>query len=144
MALVLDTSAVIGWVERNDPTIRAAVLSAGEKPAVSIVTIGELHAGVARASLAGDVAAVSFRERTLSTARGLEIVPVSDDVATTFGDLRARLPLSFSANDLWIVATAIAQQATLATHDERLAASDAFTTAGVAPPPIVFSKRLPP
>jgi predicted nucleic acid-binding protein len=85
---------------------------------VSIVSVGELQAGVL---LATDDAVRARRLRRLSAVLGeAPIVSVDSAVAARYGELRAatgRKP----ANDLWIAATALAHDFTLVSADERLA-----------------------
>lgn len=86
--------------------------------AVSIITIGELRAGVLSA------AALEVRNRrlgTLTNALLLEPVPVDDLVATEWAHLRVllrdtgqRMPV----NDSWIAATALALGVPVVTHDD--------------------------
>jgi predicted nucleic acid-binding protein len=76
--------------------------------AVSIITIGELRAGVLAAS------SVEVRDRrlgTLTAALQLEPVPVDDAVAAHWARLRVLLRDSgqrMPVNDSWIAATALA------------------------------------
>jgi predicted nucleic acid-binding protein len=86
--------------------------------AVSVVTVGELEAGVL---IARDDAA---RARRLALLAALlteaPALPVDRHVAARYGELRAgagRRP----SNDLWIAATALAYDYTLVTADERQA-----------------------
>jgi predicted nucleic acid-binding protein len=86
--------------------------------AVSVVTVGELEAGVL---IAGDDAA---RARRLSLLAALlaeaPALPIDRHIAARYGELRAsagRRP----SNDLWIAATALAHDFTLITADEHQA-----------------------
>ena len=86
--------------------------------AVSVITIGELRAGV----LASDD--VTVRDRRLSTLLGaleLDPVPVDTAVADAWARLREamraqgrRMPI----NDSWIAATAIAHSVPVVTQDD--------------------------
>lgn len=105
-----------------DTSVLAGVRSLSEIDhswAVSVVSIGELDAGVL---IATDGALQAERLRRLSTV--LDVAPVLEidrRVATAYGELRAatgRRP----SNELWIAATALARQLTLLTADERQAA----------------------
>jgi predicted nucleic acid-binding protein len=85
---------------------------------VSIITIGELRAGVLSASNDTDRAR---RLRTLTTAMQVDPVPVTDDVATAWAELRSALrsaKRSMPVNDSWIAATAIALGIPVATQDD--------------------------
>jgi len=85
--------------------------------AVSVITIGELRAGVLAAST------TDIRDRRLSTltaALGLEPVPVDEAVAEAWAALRVRLRdagLRMAVNDSWIAATAIALEIPVVTQD---------------------------
>ena len=85
--------------------------------AVSVVTIGELRAGVLSAV---DLETRDRRLATLTEALGLEPVPVDDAVAQAWAKLRIglrdagrRMPV----NDSWIAATAIALGVPVVTQD---------------------------
>jgi len=85
---------------------------------ISVVTVGELEAGVL---LATDAQVRARRLRRLSSVLSeAPVVGVERAVAARYGELRAatgRAP----ANDLWIAATALAHDFTLVTADERMA-----------------------
>lgn len=90
-----------------------------EEPAVSVISIGELQAGVLLAS--------ELRERTSRLQRlsrvlsSTTVLAVDDAVAAAYGELRAATGRQPS-NDLWIAATALAHGYTLMTADHRQAA----------------------
>jgi predicted nucleic acid-binding protein len=99
-----DTSVFIA--QENGRTLKVDDLP--DQLAVSIVTIGELRAGVLAAST---VQARDRRLGTLSAVLGLDPVPVDDAVAAEWARLRVllrdagqRIPV----NDSWIAATAMA------------------------------------
>lgn len=85
--------------------------------AVSIVTIGELRAGVLVAET------VEVRDRRLSTltaALQLDPVPIDDAVAAQWARLRVLLRDSgqrMPVNDSWIAATAMALRVPIVTQD---------------------------
>ncbi len=87
--------------------------------AISVVTIGELEAGVL---LAEDPTLRAARLRRLTAILGAApVVPVERPVAARYGELRSatgRRP----TNDLWIAATALAHDLTLVTADRHQAA----------------------
>ena len=96
-------------------------LDAGALPdelAVSIVTIGELRAGVLAATT------VEVRDRrldTLTAALELDPVPVDDAVAAEWARLRVLLRDSgqrMPVNDSWIAATALALGVAVVTQDD--------------------------
>ena len=117
---MLDTSAVIGWSERNDAGVRAAVQAANEIPNISVITLGELHAGVAHAVKADDQLRVDVRTRTLTLAQSLGVSYITPEVTECFGALSAELTRRIAANDRWIAATAIVNGAALVTQDASL------------------------
>ena len=85
---------------------------------VSIVTIGELRAGVLSAVDPSDRAR---RLRTLTVALQAEPVPVTDDVAVAWAELRIALrdaKRRIPVNDSWIAATAISLGIPVATQDD--------------------------
>lgn len=86
--------------------------------AVSVVTIGELRAGVLAAT---DVDVRARRLDTLTAAQRLEPVPVDQAVADAWAHLRVSLRdhgLRMPVNDSWIAATAIALGIPLVTQDD--------------------------
>jgi len=98
--------------------VNSAAPTLAEPWVVSVVSVGELEAGVL---LATDSAARAQRLRRLTAVLAETlIIPIERAVAARYGELRAatgRQP----ANDLWIAATALAHDFTLITADERLA-----------------------
>jgi predicted nucleic acid-binding protein len=108
LTALVDTSVLVG-----------SVLPPLDEPwVVSIVTVGELQAGV----LLADEAAVRSQRLRRLTAVLVEapVVPIEQAVAARYGELRAATGRQPS-NDLWIAATALAHDLTLVTSDERLA-----------------------
>ena len=85
---------------------------------VSVVTIGELRAGVLAAA---DVDTRDRRLRTLTQALMLDPLPIDGDVADAWARLRIllrdagrRMPV----NDSWIAATALAHGVPVVTQDD--------------------------
>lgn len=85
---------------------------------VSVITIGELRAGVLAA---GDVLTRDRRLATLTVALSIEPVPIDDAVAARWArlrvllrDARRRMPV----NDSWIAATALAVGVPILTQDD--------------------------
>lgn len=109
---LLDTSVVIGDV----PHGRGPALSA----AISVVTVGELIAGV---ELARTAEVRRSREARLAAVRAaFAPIPVDNAVAEHYGRLLAfarRRQRTTKASDLLIAATASARERTLITRDER-------------------------
>ena len=137
MGVILDTSAVIGLVEldADRPGIVASVRQVGgdKRPAIHVVTLGELAAGVHRAVEqfgSGSVEA-NARQRTLDVAAGREaggssrprLSTFDIDAATwgCFGEISGPMGRRISNNDKWIVAAAIVNERVLVTQDETLA-----------------------
>lgn len=88
-----------------------------DRLAVSVITIGELRAGVL---VADDLATRDRRLDTLTTALSLDPVPVDDRVADAWARLRVALAdagLRMPVNDSWIAATAMAQGIPVVTQD---------------------------
>jgi predicted nucleic acid-binding protein len=86
--------------------------------AVSIVTVGELRAGVLAAN---DVRVRERRLTTLTAALELDPVPVDDDVAAQWARLWVLLrdmERSMPVNDSWIAATAMALQVPVVAQDD--------------------------
>ena len=105
---LLDTSVVVGGLAGDVP----------DQVAVSVVTIGELHAGVL---LAPDPGARARRLTRLGDVqREFAILDVDLSVAQVFGELRAATGRRAVA-DLLIAATAIVHRLVLVTRDERQA-----------------------
>jgi predicted nucleic acid-binding protein len=109
-----DTSVFIA--NESDRPLRRDGLP--DRLAVSVITIGELRAGVLAA---GDIDTRDRRLATLTTALTLEPVPVDDGVAEAWATLRVRLRdhgLRMPVNDSWIAATAIALGVPVVTQDD--------------------------
>jgi predicted nucleic acid-binding protein len=85
--------------------------------AVSVITVGELRAGVLAAE------SVRIRDRrlaTLTAVMALDPVPIDDEVAEQWARLRLLLReagLRMPVNDSWIAATAIALGVPVVTQD---------------------------
>ena len=109
-----DTSLFIA--EETGRPLRAERLP--DDLAVSIVTFGELRAGV----LAADTLAVRDRRlATLTRLLALEPIPIDQPVAEAWATLRLALRdagLRMGVNDSWIAATAIAYGLPLVTQDD--------------------------
>ena len=85
---------------------------------VSVITIGELRAGVLAAA---DIATRDRRLATLLDAIELDPVPVDRPVAEAWGRLRLVLRdagLRMPVNDSWIAATAMALEVPVVTQDD--------------------------
>jgi predicted nucleic acid-binding protein len=89
-----------------------------DRLAVSVITIGELRAGVLSAA---DVDTRDRRLGTLTSALALDPIPIDDAVAQAWAGLRVRLRdlgLRMPVNDSWIAATAISLGVPVVTQDD--------------------------
>jgi hypothetical protein len=89
-----------------------------DRLAVSVITIGELRAGVLAAR---DLATRDRRLATLTAALALDPVPIDEEVAGAWARLRVTLRdlgLAMPVNDSWIAATAIALGVPVVTQDD--------------------------
>lgn len=129
MTFILDTSAIIGMVERQNARVRRAVRADGntELPVCHVVSLGELVGGVHSARLGGNESALAEREQTLSIARSLADPrdPLGPSEVACFGIITALTRRKLSHNDQWILACAAAEQAQLITEDVRQADASA-------------------
>jgi len=112
---LLDTSVLIA----SDPT---ALSSLPASAAISVITLGELRAGVL---LARDATVEAARRARLTAVQAVFApLPVDEPVAERFGDILAvarSQRRTAKATDLLIIATAAAHGRTLHTLDERQA-----------------------
>jgi len=109
-----DTSVFIA--RESGRPLQASLLP--DELAVSIITIGELRAGVLAAS---DVTIRGTRLATLTAAMTLDPIAIDDDVAAHWARLRVMLRDSgqrMPVNDSWIAATAMALQVPIVTQDD--------------------------
>jgi predicted nucleic acid-binding protein len=109
-----DTTVFIAR-ESGRPVAEAAL---PDELSVSVITIGELQAGVLAA---GTIELRGRRLRTLTEALALDPTPVDEGVAAAWAELRLvlldrhqRMPV----NDSWIAATAMALGVPVVTQDE--------------------------
>lgn len=89
-----------------------------DRLAVSVITIGELRAGVLAAP---DVATRDRRLWTFTAALALDPIPIDEGVAAAWARLRVELRdrgLRMPVNDSWIAATAIAHGVAVVTQDD--------------------------
>jgi predicted nucleic acid-binding protein len=121
---LLDTSVLIA----HDP---AATLALPETAAISVITLGELRAGVL---IAGDEMVAAERGHRLAAVRAaFAALPIDEPVAERYGRVLAlarRERRSAKATDLLIVATAMATTRRLYTrHDAQARLADAVGVA---------------
>ena len=89
-----------------------------DRLAVSVITIGELRAGVLAA---GDLATRDRRLATLTAVLVLDPIPVDEDVAAAWARLRVSLRdrgQRMAVSDSWIAATALALGVPVVTQDD--------------------------
>jgi predicted nucleic acid-binding protein len=89
-----------------------------DRLAVSVITIGELRAGVLAAA---DLETRDRRLDTLAAALSLEPVPIDEMVAAAWARLRVQLRdqgRRMPVNDSWIAATAIGLGVPVVTQDD--------------------------
>lgn len=109
-----DTSVFIA--RETGRALRAEALP--DQIAVSVITIGELRAGVLAA---GDVSTRDRRLGTLTHALSLEPILIDGSVAEAWATLRLRLRETrqrMPVNDSWIAATALSLGVPIVTQDE--------------------------
>jgi len=109
-----DTSVFV--VHESGRTLRTEALP--DRLAVSVITIGELRAGVLAAR---DLETRDRRLATLTAALALDPVPIDEEVASAWARLRVTLRdlgLAMPVNDSWIAATAIALGVPVVTQDD--------------------------
>ena len=126
---VLDTSVFVAMEEGR--RLRSGAIP--RVAAVSIVTKAELRAGVLTA---GNVATRDRRIGTLELVTRMAVLPIDDDVASAWAQMRAYLAASggrVGANDVWIAATAAAHGVPVLTQDADFDALDGVAGLTVIP-----------
>lgn len=111
---VADTSIFIA-AESGRPLDRDRL---PDRLAISVITIGELRAGVLAARTT-DV--LNRRINTLAGALSLQPIPIDEAVAEAWALLRIRLRdsnLRMPVNDSWIAATAMSRGISVVTQDD--------------------------
>ncbi|RFU21254.1 type II toxin-antitoxin system VapC family toxin [Geodermatophilus marinus] len=109
---MLDTSVFIAREGRGLDVARLP-----DEVAVSVITYGELRAGVLAAA---DLSVRSRRLTTLQTVADLNPLPIDAPVADAWAELRLRLARSgrrMNVNDTWIAATALAHDVPVVSQD---------------------------
>ena len=110
---IADTSVFIA----RESGRRLRIDALPDQLAVSVVTVGELRAGVLSAS---DSATRVRRLGTFTEVLGLAPIPIDESVAESWAHLRVLLrdaSLTMGVNDSWIAATALAHQLPVVTQD---------------------------
>lgn len=111
---LLDTSVLIA----EESGRRLDVDLIPEQSAVSVVIIGELHAGVLAAA---DTATRARRLSTLEAASAIEPLPITAEAARRWAELRVRLAelgKRAKVNDLWIASVALANDMDVVAQDD--------------------------
>lgn len=111
---LLDTSVLIA----SEASRPLALDSLPEQTAVSVVTLGELHAGVLAAP---DTATRARRLATLEAVSAVEALPITAEAARRWAEFRVRLAEQgrrAKINDLWIAAVAKANGMDVLTQDD--------------------------
>ena len=128
MAALLDTSVLIATDSMAAEELPATA-------AISVVTLGELHAGVL---LARDARIRELRRARVEAVRGaFAPLPVDEAVAERYGELLALARSqggAVKATDLLIIATAAVTERTLHTLDARQSALARAVGVAVATP----------
>lgn len=113
-AAVLDTSVLIA----NETMRPLDIDRIPDVTAVSVVTVGELHAGVLAAT---DTVVRGRRLATLEEVSRIEALPITAEAARHWAALRVRLMelgRRAKVNDLWIAAVALANGMDVVTRDD--------------------------
>jgi predicted nucleic acid-binding protein len=111
---IADTSVFIAR-ESNRPIAEATL---PDELAISVITVGELRAGVLAAR---DLETRDRRLATLTTALSFEAIPIDQSVANAWARLRVMLRdggKRMPVNDSWIAATAMSLGVPVATQDD--------------------------
>lgn len=111
---MLDTSVLIA--SESGRTLDMQRLP--QAAAVSAITITELHVGVLAAP---DVTTRARRLATLQAVAAVEVLPVDEQVAARWAELRVHLAQArrrANVNDVWIAATALVHGIPVITQDD--------------------------
>lgn len=121
MGLVLDTSAIIGWLELRDPAIRKLIEErSDDELVVPFAAIAELRRGVEMAD--GDLA--EARQRLVDfVAAHLSIRYPTGTTCQHWAAIAGTLPRRVGHNEAWMAAIARDEDSTLVTQDADLAAA---------------------
>lgn len=117
---LLDTSVLIA--DESGRPLDAERLP--DEAAISAVTLAELHVGVLAAR---DVETRARRLATLEATADVHLLPVDERVAAAWARLRVHLAEArrrINVNDLWIAATALANNLPVVTQDDDFAPVD--------------------
>lgn len=115
---LVDTSAIIGMMERDDqePSLASLIAETAADDAfmVSVITRGELAHAVAVATEAQQEA----RARTQSVGDAWEMVPLAgDELVAAYAEISRSSGKGVGLGDRWIIATAKVRNLRLVTED---------------------------
>jgi tRNA(fMet)-specific endonuclease VapC len=116
---LLDTNAASAILRQQQPVCRRAAAVLLSSLAISSVTAGEMHYGLAKRPQATALAKLVHE-----FLRYTDILPWNDEIAPHYGALRAALEtkgIAIAPLDLMIAAHALAVDATLVSADKALA-----------------------
>ncbi len=111
---MLDTSVFIA--DESDRPLDAELLP--ERNVICPVTIAELQAGVL---VSADLETRARRLATLGSVSDIEVLPIDEKVGAEWARLRVHLAETgrrVNVNDLWIAATAAANELPVVTQDD--------------------------
>jgi predicted nucleic acid-binding protein len=106
-AVLLDTNAVSDLM-RDHPKVQARVSRHTDPIGTSVVVVGEIRYGLDR--LPTGKKRTDLEARAQKVLASMYIEPVSEQIANTYGRLKASLEskgLNLDDNDLWIAVTAL-------------------------------------
>lgn len=115
MTLLLDTNAVVALVERKHTGVAHLVRESSEWPTISLITLGELLAGV---SLAATPEIALARRRSIRRTSQFHIHPIDRASMAIYADIRR---LGLRGNDALVATAAMQLDARLITFDHTLA-----------------------
>ena len=115
MTLLLDTNAVVALVEQRNSEVSRLIRESAEWPTISLITIGELLAGV---SMAATPEIALARRRTIRRTAQLLVHPIGRISMATYADVRRS---GLRGNDALVVTAAVELDARLVTFDQALA-----------------------
>lgn len=119
MAVLVDTDQLIEVGRRSARGVALDELIGSEERAISAITVSELLRGVLRAGIEHRGRRIGFIERFLA---GVECIPIDETVARIHAAIGAGMAASgvtVETHDLWIGATALANDMGVATHNAR-------------------------
>ena len=119
--IFLDTNICIAAI-RGHARVAARLLAHGSRVRLPFVVVAELRFGIEKAQALGQPAEAAQQRLEEFLLRLPDIVPLTDAVLTSYARIRARLEIAgkpIGANDLWVAAQAIAEDALLVSANTR-------------------------